>query len=275
MIAANSPMLLSCHQLTKRFGGLLALDRFDLDVPHGGITGVIGPNGSGKTTLFNVITGIFPASSGTIAYGGADLTNKSPQQVCYAGISRTFQRSRLCLGLSIFDNLMIGNHIRLHHGIWPNLFNRQALRRELDEMIDRARGLMMVFDPKLAHRMDEQVGSQSMIDRRRIEICRALISEPKLLLLDEPSAGMTETETRQLMDNLLKMKGHMGALTIIIIEHEMNVIERITNHCVVLNFGRKICEGAYAEVVKNPEVQSAYLGDRTKEGKKRERRTRH
>ena len=273
VMAAQS--MLSCRQLTKRFGGLRALDQFDLEVPRGEITGVIGPNGSGKTTFFNVITGILPATSGTLTYVGNDITNLSPQQVFRAGIARTFQRSRLCLGLSIFDNLMIGNHIRLHHSVWPNLFKRSELRQELKQMIEHARTLMMGFDPKLADRMDEQVGSQSMIDRRRIEICRALISGPKLLLLDEPSAGMTQAETTQLMDNLLEMKKQIGDLTIMIIEHEMNVIERITNHCVVLNFGRKICEGNYAQVVANPEVQTAYLGTRTQRRTKRVRRTRH
>jgi branched-chain amino acid transport system ATP-binding protein len=267
--------VLSCRGLTKRFGGLLALDDMDLDVPVGEITGVIGPNGSGKTTFFNVITGVLSATGGIITFCGADFTRKSPQQIHRAGISRTFQRSRLCLGLSIFDNIMIGNHCRLNHDIWSNLFFRGSFREKLDEMAEKARQLVMLFDPKLAHRMGEPVGSQSMIDRRCIEICRALISEPKLLLLDEPSAGMTETETRQLMDNLLAIKEQMGTLTVVLIEHEMSVIERITDHCVVLNFGRKLCEGTYGEVVQNTEVQTAYLGTSSLDGGKRARRTHH
>ena len=266
---------LSCKGLTKRFGGLAALNDVDLDIHRGSFVGVIGPNGSGKTTFFNIITGIFPATSGSVLYGGRNLIESSPQQICRAGISRTFQRSRLCLDLSIFDNLMIGNHINLNMGAWANIFYRRALRRELEEMAQRARHLVKIFNPKLVHQLDEPISSQPMIDRRRIEICRALISEPKLLLLDEPSAGMTEFEVRQLMDNLLEVKNEISDLTIMLIEHEMSVIERTTDHCIALNYGRKICEGSYADVVSNTEVQSAYLGTRVIGRKRRERRIAH
>jgi ABC-type branched-subunit amino acid transport system ATPase component len=257
-----SQQLLSCRRLTKRFGGLTALNEVDLDVRRGDFIGVIGPNGSGKTTFFNVLTGIFPPSSGVLQFEDQDLTKSSPQNIFRAGISRTFQRSRLFTGLSIFDNLMIGNHTKINKGAWANLIYRRALRQELEIMAKRAYDLVSMFDRKLARRMNEAVGSQSMIDSRRIEICRALISGPKLLLLDEPSAGMTSSETAQLMDNLLEVKDKIGDLSIILIEHEMNLIERVTHHCVVLNSGRKLCEGAYAQVVANPEVQTAYLGTR-------------
>jgi ABC-type branched-subunit amino acid transport system ATPase component len=253
-------ILLSCRDVTKRFGGVVALDGLNLDIRYNEIFGVIGPNGSGKTTFFNLLTGIFPLTSGAFTYEGRDLTNRAPQEVCRAGISRTFQRSRVCLGLSIFDNLMVGNHIHLRHDWWANLINRKLMYRQLEEMVERARALLQIFDSKLAGRMDELMGNQPMIDRRRVEICRALISGPRLLLLDEPSAGMTHREMQELMENLLQAKQELGDLTILLIEHEMKIIERVTNRCAVLNFGKKLCEGTYLSVVANPEVLTAYLG---------------
>jgi len=164
------------------------------------------------------------------------------------------------LPLSVFDNLMIGNHRRLDHGLWFNLFRRTAFRRQFEQHYAEAHELVKTFSAALAGKMFDAAGSVNMIDRRRIEICRALISEPSLLLLDEPSAGMTHEETRELMDDILIVREHMPGLTIIIIEHEMNVIERITERCVVLNYGKKICEGPYATIAADREVQQAYLG---------------
>ena len=252
--------LLVASGLTRRFGGLTALDRLDLAVDAGEILGLIGPNGSGKTTFFNVVTGIYPADAGRALLEGADLTRSGPQAVYRAGIARTFQRSRLCLPLSIFDNIMIGNHAHLHAGLVFNLLRRRAFRRELEASYAAARELVALFDPPLAERMLTAVGEIPMIDRRRIEICRALISRPKLLLLDEPSAGMTREETRQLMADILAVRERIGGLTIVIIEHEMAVIEAITGRCVVLNYGQKIAEGSYREVAADRRVQEAYLG---------------
>lgn len=252
--------LLATKDLSKLFGGVVALDKLYLEVFPNQILGLIGPNGSGKTTFFNVATAIYPASDGKVTFDGADITNLSTQAVYRAGISRTFQLSRLSLSLSIFDNIMIGNHKRLNQGLWFNLVTRDAFRRQFEESFEEARDLVNVFDPPLADRMFEAVSGFPMIDRRRIEICRALISRPKLLLLDEPSAGMTHDETTELMDDILEVKELFKDLTIIIIEHEMGVIERITDACVVLNFGQKICEGTYQEVAQDSQVQEAYLG---------------
>ena len=252
--------LLEVRGLTKKFGGVTALDGIDLAVDRGEILGLIGPNGSGKTTLFNVATGIYGADAGTVTFDGTDITRASPQAIYHSGIARTFQRSRLSLPLSIFDNIMIGNHTRLNQGLWFNLMRRGALRREFEKNYSAARTLVEVFDPPLAERMFEPVAGLPMIDRRRIEICRALIGEPKLLLLDEPSAGMTQDETAELMRDILQIRDHRKDLTIIIVEHEMGVIERSTGRCVVLNFGRKIAEGRYQQVAADPRVQEAYLG---------------
>ncbi len=258
-MAAVTP-LLETKGLTRKFGGVVALDHLDLSVAPNEILGLIGPNGSGKTTFFNVVTGIYGASEGSVKFDGADITRASSRAAYNAGILRTFQRSRLSLPLSIFDNIMIGNYKRLNHGLWFNLMRRNAFKREFEQSYKVARALLEVFQPRLADRMFEQVAGLAMIDRRRIEICRALISQPKLLLLDEPSAGMTHDETTELMDDILLVRNLNQNLTIIIVEHEMGMIERITDRCVVLNFGRKIAEGPYRQVAANPQVQEAYLG---------------
>lgn len=255
-----SAPVLALEGLSRRFGGLVALDRLDMQVGEGEIVGLIGPNGSGKTTCFNVLTGIYAASAGRARFLGRDITNLRAQAVYEAGVARTFQRSRLCLPLSIVDNIMLGNHKRLARGLWFNLFRRAAFARQFEQAFEEARELVRVFDAPLAERLFEAVGTLPMIDRRRIEICRALVSRPRLLLLDEPSAGMTEEETRELMDDILEIRGRIAGLTIVIIEHEMGVIERITERCVVLNFGRKIAEGSYREVASDRQVQEAYLG---------------
>jgi branched-chain amino acid transport system ATP-binding protein/sulfate-transporting ATPase len=257
---ADMTALLEARDLVKRFGGVVALDGLDLAVAPNEIIGLIGPNGSGKTTFFNVVTGIYGADAGTVTFNGADITKAASRAVYQAGISRTFQRSRLSLPLSIFDNIMIGNHKRLNQGLWFNLVRRRDFKREFEQSYRAARALVEVFEPALAGRLSEPVAGLPMIDRRRIEICRALISEPKLLLLDEPSAGMTHDETAELMNDIMLVRKRNADLTIIIVEHEMGVIERITDRCVVLNFGRKIAEGPYHEVASDAQVQEAYLG---------------
>lgn len=256
----NRDTVLAFRGLTKKFGGVVALNSFDLELGAGTIMGLIGPNGSGKTTSFNVLTGIYAADGGKIEFLGEDITNRSAQDVYAAGIVRTFQRSRLCTELSIFDNIMIGNHMRLNHGLWFNVFSRSRFARQMKESFEEARELVRIFDPPLADKMHEPVSAFPMIDRRRIEICRALISHPRLLLLDEPSAGMTEDETRQLMDDILEVRDRMEGLSIILVEHEMGMIERVTDHCIVLNFGQKICEGTYQDIASDKLVQEAYLG---------------
>jgi len=256
----TTAQLLVCRGLTRQFGGVVALSGLDLEVRRGELLGLIGPNGSGKTTFFNVLTGLFSPTRGEIVFDGAPLAGASPQEVHRAGITRTFQRSRLCLELSIFDNLAIGAHQRLDHRFVSNVLRRTTLAREADATAALATELLEIFHPPLARRLYEPMTGVAMIDRRRVEICRALMSRPRLLLLDEPSAGMTAEETTRLMDDLLEVRRRFGDLTVILIEHEMSVIQRVTERCVVLNYGKKLCEGTFAEVAADPEVRRAYLG---------------
>jgi branched-chain amino acid transport system ATP-binding protein/sulfate-transporting ATPase len=183
-----------------------------------------------------------------------------PRKVAQRGIARTFQRLRLLLELSVFDNLMLGLHLSLNHGIWSNLVARRALRLNIDRYTASARELLAQFSPGLPDRLFEPAGGLTMIDRRRVEVCRALIREPRLLLLDEPSAGMTPDETHELMRDLLRVKAGRPTLAVVLIEHDMTVIESVTQRCAVLDYGRKLCEGTYAEVTSDPEVRRAYLG---------------
>ena len=253
--------LITVDKLTMRFGGLTALDELDMTVRQGEILGLLGPNGSGKTTFFNVLTGLYKASSGRIRYAGEDVTGKTPQAIYRAGVARTFQRSRLSLSLTVFDNVVIGDYQHMHHGLVFNLLRRKAFRAEYDAYVEKVRDLLQIFSPPLVDHLFESVDSFTMIDRRRIEVCRALMSQPRLLLLDEPSAGMTHDETDELMRDILQVRGRMKDLSVVLIEHEMNVIERVTDRCVVLNYGRKIAEGSYAQITADADVQTAYLGE--------------
>ncbi len=257
----NPVNLIEVDQLTMRFGGLTALDALDMTVRQGEILGLLGPNGSGKTTFFIVLTGLYRASSGQIRYQGTNVIGQTPQQIYRSGVARTFQRSRLSLSLTVFDNIVIGDYQHMQHGLLFNLLRRRAFRAEYERYVEKVRDLLQIFSPPLVDRLFEPVETFSMIDRRRIEVCRALMSQPRLLLLDEPSAGMTHDETDELMQDILQVRGKMNQLTVVLIEHEMNVIERVTERCVVLNYGRKIAEGSYVEITADAQVQTAYLGE--------------
>ena len=256
----NASKILEANNLTMRFGGVTALDDLTMHVNEGEILGLLGPNGSGKTTFFNVITGLYRASSGNVSFRGENITDATAQEVYLYAITRTFQRSRLSLPLTVFDNIAIGDNRRLNTGLIFNLFARDRFEKEYDRVVEQVSALLLTFNPKLAAKIFEPVASLPMIDRRRIEICRALISEPDLLLLDEPSAGMTHDETAEVMNDILQVRSKIKPFTIILIEHEMSLIQRMTERCIVLNYGKKIAEGTYEEIVSNREVQVAYLG---------------
>ena len=256
-----SQSMIDVQDLTMRFGGLTALDKLNLQIHQGEVLGLLGPNGSGKTTFFNVLTGLYKATSGSISFDGQEVIGKSPQDVYRAGVARTFQRSRLSLPLTVFDNIVIGDYQHMNHGLVFNLFRRKAFRAEYERYVAKVVDLLNIFSPPLVNKLFEPVGTFTMIDRRRIEVCRALMSHPRLLLLDEPSAGMTHDETHELMNDILDVRAKLSGLTVVLIEHEMNVIERITERCIVLNYGKKIAEGSYAEITSDPQVQTAYLGE--------------
>lgn len=259
---ANNGNLLTTKELTIKFGGLVAVDHVDIDVKRNSIMGLIGPNGSGKTTIFNMITGLYIPTSGDIIFNGESLIGKSAHEIARKGVARTFQTSRLCLDLSVLDNVFIGMHSRQKQNLASAVFNRKLVADEIGEAREKVFYLLRTFNPKLVDRACEPAGRLPQIDRRRVEICRAMAADPRLLLLDEPSAGMTPEEIEELMADIRKVQQASTDITIIIVEHVMSVIRSITEHVVVLNFGRKIAEGSFHEVSSTQEVREAYLGKR-------------
>jgi len=252
--------LLEVKGLTVRFGGLVALDRVDVAVDGGETLGVIGPNGSGKTTLFNALTGLYAAVSGEIKFLERSLSGLEAHTIARRGIARTFQSSRLCRELSVFDNILIGMHAHRRTGLLDSILRRGRLRSEMRQAVERAAHLLSLFNGELPGRGFERVGQLPQIDRRRVEICRALASRPRLLLLDEPSAGLNPEETAELMKDLQIVREEMPGLSVIIIEHDMFVIEGVSQRVVAFNYGRKIAEGSFAAVAAHDEVRAAYLG---------------
>lgn len=258
----NDLPILSTKDLSIHFGGLVAVDKVNIDVKRNAIMGLIGPNGSGKTTIFNMITGLYIPTGGDIQFNNESIVGKQPHEISRKGVARTFQTSRLCLDLSVMDNVFIGMHSRMKQGLFSSVFNRTLVKREYDEGGEKALELLHIFNPGLVNRAGEPAGRLPQIDRRRVEICRAMAMSPRLLLLDEPSAGMTPEEIAELMADIRKVKQASTDITIIIVEHVMSVIRSITDYVVVLNFGRKIAEGPFQEVSTNQEVREAYLGKR-------------
>jgi ABC-type branched-subunit amino acid transport system ATPase component len=252
--------LLQTRGLTVRFEGLVALADVDVAVGEGETVGVIGPNGSGKTTLFNALTGLYRPAGGDIVFRGTSVAGREPHLIARLGMARTFQSSRLCLQLSVFDNVLAGMVAARRTGLLEAVVWRQRARTEMREAIVGATHLLGLFNADLPARGWERVGQLPQIDRRRVEICRALAANPVLLLLDEPSAGMSPEETRELMKDLQIVRDERPGLSIIIIEHDMFVIEGVSARVIALNYGRKIAEGSFAAVVAHPQVREAYLG---------------
>jgi branched-chain amino acid transport system permease protein len=255
--AAAGP-LLDITDLTVRFGGLVALKSVSLNVPTHSIVAVIGPNGSGKSTLFNVVTGLVAPDSGSVRFAGREIGRLPPHRVLERGIARTFQNIRLFPNLTVLENVMIGMHARLSTGAVGALLRLPKTRREEEEARERALEILALFGNRLLPRADHVASSLSYANRRRTEIARAVAARPKLLLLDEPTAGMNPAETRELADQIKRL--HQAGLTLVLIEHKLDVVVSLADQVVVLDHGEKIAEGPAETVRRDEEVIRAYLG---------------
>ena len=252
--------LFEIRGLTRDFGGVRAIDGLDLDVDDGEIVSVIGPNGAGKTTLFNLVTGMIPAGQGEILFEGRSIVGLRPSQILELGIARTFQNVRLFPEMSVRENVMVARHCRTRSGMLKAIFRAPSFRREEHETRQRAEQALAFFGSRLiGWRFDTPARSLSYAIRRRLERARAMASDPTLLLLDEPTAGMNPRETQELTELIQRLRDETG-VTIVLIEHDMRVVKGVSERVVVLDYGQKIAEGPYAAVASNDRVIEAYLG---------------
>ncbi|MGH7541436.1 MAG: ABC transporter ATP-binding protein [Gemmatimonadota bacterium] len=257
--------LLEIRSLTKAFGGLLAIDALDLDVQQGEIVSVIGPNGAGKTTFFNLLTGMIAADSGSVRFSEQELVGLRPSDVFELGVARTFQNVRLFPTMSIRENVMVSQHARTKAGMVKAILRTPSFRAEEEQIRRKAEDTLGFFGSRLVgYRFDQLAMSLSYANRRRLEIARAMAADPALLLLDEPTAGMNPRETQELTGLIGKIRDEKG-ITIVLIEHDMQVVRGVSDRVAVLDYGRKISEGTYGEVSQDEQVIEAYLGRRAAE----------
>jgi len=251
-------MLLEGENVGKRFSGLVALENVNFQIKEKELVGLIGPNGAGKTTLFNVISGIYRPTSGKIRLNGEDITGLKPHKICKMGIARTFQTPQLFSHMTVLENVVIGRHTRIRESFWSTIVRSRNLIREEKKAYQKAEEILDLVG--LADKKLKPANSLAYGEARLLEIARALASEPKLLLLDEPTAGMNPSETKRVMDLIKKLC--QSGLTIILVEHDMRAVMSYSDIVTVLDHGKKIAEGTPEEIQSNEQVISAYLGKR-------------
>jgi len=254
--------LLEIHDLAMHFGGLKAVDGFNLELKRGDLAGLIGPNGAGKTTIFNMLTGVYAPTSGSIEFNGRSLVGKKPYEITAHGIARTFQNIRLFGSLSVFDNVRIAGHRHYTASLGAAVLQNESWRAQEIALAEKTERLLDIFN--LLSVRDEIARNLPYGQQRRLEVARALATDPELVLLDEPAAGMNPKETGQLMELLRWIQPEFG-LTILLIEHDMKVVQGICKHIQVLDYGKVICEGDFQTVCTDSRVIEAYLGEEVRE----------
>ncbi len=252
--------LLEVSNVTKKFGGLVAVSDLSFEVNPGEIVSIIGPNGAGKTTVFNMITGLYKLDGGYIKFDGQDISNKKPRQIVEAGISRTFQNIRLFKDMRVIENVLVGEHTKIQYGVFGALLNTRQKREREKKALQHAIDVLESIG--LGDYIDSYATNLAYGLQRRLEIARAIATGAKLLLLDEPAAGMNPQESEDLMNFIFSLRDQ--GYTILLIEHDMSVVMRISDRIYVMDYGKKIASGKPEEVANNPEVIKAYLGDISK-----------
>ena len=256
-MSTENKIVLEMQNVEKNFGGVRAIDNFSVTIEHGKIHGLIGPNGAGKTTIFNNITGIYKPDAGKIIFDGTDITGTAPHRVAQLGIGRTFQNIRLFANLSVIDNVIIASNLDATYNMPEAIFHSKKYREREKFLQEKAMGLLEVVG--LQDKVNERASSLPYGHQRKLEIARAMALNPKLLLLDEPAAGMNAEESLELVSFVREIRDRFD-ITILMIEHHMDVVTNLCDYCTVLNFGKTIAVGTPAEVKSDPEVIKAYLG---------------